>query len=188
MRTIHWGPVFWDSLHLMALGFPNNPTREEIQAVHNLLHSMQYLLPCDECKQHFKELLIEHPIPTAELNKLSFFEYTVDLHNAVNKRLTKYTWTYDEAYDHYFHLLLDEEKIKEKMQVQYKSLEDARKITTMQKQVDDFKDLQQVYIIVIVVLVIVTLATLIIALIIFVRKRESAIQPTPQNKNLSVEG
>lgn len=92
-----WGPVFWNTIHIVALGYPKNPTYGDKKAAKEFFESLQFLLPCSECRGHFKELLSKHPITPHLDRRDDLFKYTVMLHNDVNKRLGKPHFTEVEA-------------------------------------------------------------------------------------------
>ena len=84
--TGKWGPVLWDDIHVKAT-YPTQKTRNEIMTYANRL-------PCASCATHFRAMIISNPPPEAE-NEL--FQWTLDRHNDVNKRLYKKLATFDEA-------------------------------------------------------------------------------------------
>lgn len=80
-----WGPHFWTTLHTIAEFYPENPTEEDIQSFENLFNSLKYLLPCEKCKLHYRELQLHaRPFSQAEAVKI-----VNDLHDKVNSRLGK---------------------------------------------------------------------------------------------------
>lgn len=95
-----WGKYQWTSIHFVALGYPNNPTKSQKQHYFTYFSKiLPEILPCLMCRQHLKKTLqTEHPMtPLALENPSAMFEWTVSLHNAVNRQLGKSTVTLDEA-------------------------------------------------------------------------------------------
>lgn len=92
-----WGPLFWMTIHIVALGYPKKPTYGDKKAAKEFFESLQYLLPCSECRGHFRELLVKNPITPHLDRRDDLFKYTVMLHNDVNKRLGKPQMTEVEA-------------------------------------------------------------------------------------------
>lgn len=82
-----WGKRQWQSLHYIAFGYPEQPTDEQKQAASNLLYSLQYLLPCEKCRNHYAAYIAEHP-PQVN-SRTEFAQYINTLHNSVNARLGK---------------------------------------------------------------------------------------------------
>jgi len=92
-----WGPALWRDLHGRPKTFvPSDSSREsEI----NWLNSFAEQLPCDECKEHWKEIVSKTPPDLA--SQQSYFWWTFDRHNEVNARLGKPVITRDMLSSHY---------------------------------------------------------------------------------------
>ena len=84
-----WGPAFWKTLHLAALGFPRKPTTAQRDAATQFYTSLKTMLPCVQCAKHFSQLIEDYPPVTASRDDL--VEWTVNCHNRVNGRLEKPT-------------------------------------------------------------------------------------------------
>jgi len=80
-----WGPHFWMTFHTIAEFYPSNPTEEDIDAFENLFHSLNYLLPCEKCKLHYRELQL-HARPRNQEEAVLIVNR---LHDAVNANLGK---------------------------------------------------------------------------------------------------
>jgi hypothetical protein len=72
-----WGKGCWDFLYSVAYCNAN------LEKFIELLKLLQYLLPCDTCKQHYKEYIEKNP-PSGDLKV-----WLNNLHNDINKRLEK---------------------------------------------------------------------------------------------------
>ena len=79
-----WGPPLWRFIHSFALHKSKAETRR-------MLYGVIQLLPCDECRRHYIKYITEFP-PSGDL-----FEWTVRLHNSVNRRLGKHVMTLTDA-------------------------------------------------------------------------------------------
>lgn len=99
-----WGPFFWNTLHLVALGYPSQPTYADKRAAKEFFESLTRLIPCAICRQHYTAHLKEMPISSSLDNRQDLFRYTVALHNKVNKMLNKPEKTETEVV-HYYELL-----------------------------------------------------------------------------------
>lgn len=80
-----WGRPFWTILHCIARRYQP----EQAPYIINLLKSLTFLLPCDECKNHLKSNLTVFP-PNNYLkdsDTLSLYIYT--LHDTVNQQINK---------------------------------------------------------------------------------------------------
>ena len=85
-----WGPGAWKLIHLTAAGFPMQPTHQDRESFKMFLNVLGNHLPCPGCRHHFKTMLNDMPLTVDVLaNRFSLFEYTVRMHNEVNKRLNK---------------------------------------------------------------------------------------------------
>lgn len=99
-----WGPFFWHTFHLVALGYPSDPTYSDKKAAKELFESMMYLIPCPACREHYKAFLIELPITPHLDNGQSLFRWTVVLHNRVNTSLGKPVFSESESRKYYLRL------------------------------------------------------------------------------------
>lgn len=50
-----WGPPAWDFLHSVAIDFPDDPNPAEKKAAKEFVKSLQTMLPCNQCRGHFKD-------------------------------------------------------------------------------------------------------------------------------------
>lgn len=81
-----WGKHGWKFIHYVALGYPNDPTTNDKLIYKNFLSSIEYILPCKKCRDHFTEYIKTHPIDDSVLNdQQSFLDWTLELHNKVNE-------------------------------------------------------------------------------------------------------
>ncbi len=95
-----WGPHAWVFLHSITMSYPDNPSSEEKQAAKNFVSSLEYLLPCTQCKENFTSHVKKVSEKTFD-SKKNFFEWFVDVHNNINKHHGKKTYTYKEVIEHY---------------------------------------------------------------------------------------
>ena len=84
---LQWGRQGWHFIHAVALGYSNTPTEEEKKAASDFINSLTIILPCIHCATNFKEKIEKYP-PRLD-NSKDFFEWTVDIHNEVNKIITE---------------------------------------------------------------------------------------------------
>ena len=94
-----WGPSLWNTLHTISFYYPDNPTREQRMSAWNFFSSLDNLLPCPQCCEHCKQYLQENP-PLVH-NKDILSRWVINFHNAVNRRLGKPEWTYEQAKQKY---------------------------------------------------------------------------------------
>ena len=96
-----WGPFFWHTMHIVALGYSKNPTYTDKKCAKEFYESLAFLLPCSICREHYKEYLQEKPISTFLDSRTDLIKWTVQIHNKVNKMLGKPEWTLEEVLSYY---------------------------------------------------------------------------------------
>lgn len=94
-----WGSQAWHFIHMVALTFPpKEAVTEEVKAkYYNFFESLGHTLPCAFCSRHYKEKFDKNPPPLE--NSKELFQWTVDIHNSVNRDNGKREFTYEEAYN-----------------------------------------------------------------------------------------
>lgn len=95
--TKDWGPKLWYSLHIITFNYPDNPTFSDKQNYENFFTSLQYVIPCSLCRQHYRDHLEKNPIKPHLENKISLSKWLVEIHNEVNIMLGKPTLTFEEV-------------------------------------------------------------------------------------------
>jgi hypothetical protein len=96
-----WGPFFWNTIHLVALGYSSQPTYTDKRAAKEFYESLTRLLPCPTCRGHYTAYLKEMPISSSLDNRTDLFRWTVKVHNKVNKMLNKPEKTEAEVLAYY---------------------------------------------------------------------------------------
>jgi hypothetical protein len=96
-----WGPFFWHTVHIVALGYPKNPTYTDKKCAKEFYESLAYLLPCSICREHYREHLTKNPITTFLDSRTDLIKWTIQIHNQVNKMLGKLEWTLEEVLTYY---------------------------------------------------------------------------------------
>jgi hypothetical protein len=96
-----WGPFFWHTIHLVAIGYPKRPTYTDKKCVKEWFEALAYLLPCAVCRTHYKEHLTENPLTPFLDSRTDLIKWTVMIHNRVNRSLGKKEWTLEEVLTHY---------------------------------------------------------------------------------------
>jgi len=96
-----WGPFFWHTIHIVALGYPKNPTYTDKKCAKEFYESLSFLIPCAICREHYKEHLGKNPLATYLDSRNDLIKWTVNIHNAVNKMLGKKEWTESEVITYY---------------------------------------------------------------------------------------
>jgi len=92
-----WGPHLWTGLHYVALGYPGGASATDRAHYKAFYEGLSNVLPCGKCVQHYIQLLKESPIDAYLDTADTLFEWTVIIHNAVNKRLGKKEVSLEQA-------------------------------------------------------------------------------------------
>ena len=101
MNKTEWGPEIWKGFHYTALGYPENPTSIDKQHYLKYYESFMFVLPCQECRQHYREHVKKMPLAEHLGNRKSLFNWTVEMHNRVNRSLGKSEMSCKEAWTVY---------------------------------------------------------------------------------------
>lgn len=99
-----WGPFFWHTIHIVTLGYPQDPSYSDKKAAKEFFESLQMLIPCPICKQHYISHLVKSPIGPALDSRKDLFRWAIDLHNDVNEMLGKRKYTETEVIQYYTRL------------------------------------------------------------------------------------
>ncbi len=88
--------LLWDELHRRPLETP------ELGKEHQWLIAFAARVPCGECRKHWKELLTQNPPDfnawsASPEGKTAYARWTWVIHNAVNARINKPQFSWEEA-------------------------------------------------------------------------------------------
>lgn len=82
-----WGSNAWKFLHLVALGYPTNPSPDDKKTYKEFFWSCGAVLPCEMCcknyRKHWKKFNIDNYLMSPD----SLFEWTVLIRNAVKQMI-----------------------------------------------------------------------------------------------------
>ena len=103
MQVSVWGPCIWTFLHTVSFNYKLHPTSEEKKQYRDFILSLQYILPCNKCRENLKENFKKHPLKESDLeNRETFSRYIYNLHEIVNKMLKKKSnLTYEDVRDRF---------------------------------------------------------------------------------------
>jgi FAD-linked sulfhydryl oxidase len=83
-----WGSSLWNYLHTMATNFPNSPRRsDKLEARESLYHFVKNIPCLSPCRTSAINYMKVNP-PNLE-SKEGYFDWTVNFHNFVNRKLGK---------------------------------------------------------------------------------------------------
>jgi len=96
-----FGPHFWFVLHSVSFFYPENPTDTDMKIHKDYFESFVHVLPCEDCKMHYRVLLTKYPIDGHLESRDELSRWVVFIHNQVNKRLGKPEMAYDQVVSNY---------------------------------------------------------------------------------------
>jgi len=99
-----WGPFFWHTIHITALGYPEKPTHAHKKAAKEFFESLKLLIPCPICRDHYNTHLEKYPLTPHLDTRADLFRWTILLHNEVNKTLGKPAFTESQVIQYYMRL------------------------------------------------------------------------------------
>lgn len=95
-----WGVHGWKFIHHVALGYPKIPTENNKNNYKSFFSLLGTVLPCHICNDHYNEHLLIHPLTDDVLStNKNLINWTIDMHNEVNKAHGKKIYSYDEAFE-----------------------------------------------------------------------------------------
>jgi len=91
-----WGPPAWIFLHCITIGHSNCPTPDNKQNIKDFFENLHKILPCKNCKSHFKNYIGKNPLTEDILNsREKLFMWSVDVRNSINTKIGKKSVSYD---------------------------------------------------------------------------------------------
>jgi hypothetical protein len=84
-----WGPIMWWTMHIVTLGYPDQPTEQDKKAAIDFFKSLEYMIPCPICKEHYKVNIAKFPVEAATGSRTDLILWVVKIHNMVNEELGK---------------------------------------------------------------------------------------------------
>ena len=108
-----WGPHAWFFIESSVLSYPDNPSSSDKKKMSTFLKSLQYAIPCEGCRNHYKQNLKSFPLNENVLkNKDELFKWVVNLHNNANRRNT-FSKNEDETLKYYVQVYSNENPKKD---------------------------------------------------------------------------
>lgn len=80
-----WGPIYWNFIHTLAYTYDNINKVSYVKIYNNI----SQILPCLKCKKDFSKLINKYPPSKYCTNRESVINWTIMLHNNVNKKIGK---------------------------------------------------------------------------------------------------
>lgn len=99
MDPTQWGPCVWRAIHVIALGYPTDPSPQDVEEYKAFFTALGPVLPCRACSDHYEKNLKKLPIDKPlQQGGRALFDWTVELHNRVNRFQGKRELSPDEAF------------------------------------------------------------------------------------------
>lgn len=103
-----WGPHAWFFLETITMAYPDEPDKNDINNTKLFFNSLQYVIPCDKCRNNYKKHLSQFPLTNDVLkNRNTLFKWIVDVHNSVDYKKKK---SYDDVFSYYITNYSDDKK------------------------------------------------------------------------------
>ena len=102
-----WNILTWLFFHKLTINNNNKPKKYI-----NFFKSFKYIIPCYSCKTHYiRRFNFPTKIMQNNLKNGKIFEWTIDLHNEINKNNNKEIWSYEKAIKYYSEIKIINEDI-----------------------------------------------------------------------------
>jgi hypothetical protein len=92
-----WGSSGWKFIHYTALGYPNEPNDIQKKQYYSFFINIGNILPCEKCRNNYIKHFQDFPLEKSLEDKRSLFEWTINIHNEVNKELGKKIYSFEEV-------------------------------------------------------------------------------------------
>lgn len=89
MKPSLWGADIWRAMHLIAAGYPTNPTIKNKKEYKKLYTALGHTLPCGMCAKSYRHYMKELKIDNYLVSKKKLMYWVYLIHNRVNKKLKK---------------------------------------------------------------------------------------------------
>ena len=96
-----WGPMLWNSLHVISENYPKNPEIERQKSCRQFINGLPYMLPCGECGYNLKNFIKDRDLGNICRSRAKIRRFFVESHNHINRHLNKSCWTTEEAEEYY---------------------------------------------------------------------------------------
>jgi len=90
-----WPQAYWKSYYYTARMYPEQPSKEEQDAVVDFFKSQVHLLPCHKCRAHFVKHL--PGLEKAKTSQSELFKWLFSVQNDINERKGTHVYTWDQS-------------------------------------------------------------------------------------------
>jgi hypothetical protein len=97
-----WGPHGWFFIDSIMLSLPNKLNYEQKNIYKNFFTSLQDILPCEGCREHYKQNLIKYPLTDKVLSKKeNMIKWILNVHNNVRRDAKKIPISINQYFEYY---------------------------------------------------------------------------------------
>lgn len=96
----HWGIFLWSFIHSISYcKYSHDELNTKIQKnIIEKLKNVKLIIPCEHCAKDYNDFIIKNSFDNLDLTQNNvIFNWTVDLHNKINKKINKPELSYFEA-------------------------------------------------------------------------------------------
>ena len=97
-----WGPHYWFFLHTCAFNYPKNPNDTIRKKYYDMLQNFDLYIPHTDVAKYYRLLLDKYPLKPYLDSKEDLVKWTWYIHNKVNQKLEKKTYSLKEFYEDYY--------------------------------------------------------------------------------------
>ena len=95
MNAKKWGSNMWHLIH--TIGINSNINKKNYTEYINLINSFKTVIPCQECKEHFKANLYYYPPEVVNFTDKYPIDWSYSMHNMINNQIGKKSCIYKYA-------------------------------------------------------------------------------------------
>ena len=116
-----WGPHAWFFLDSIMLSLPNKLNNEQKNIYKNFFTSLQYILPCECCRNHYTENLKKYPLTDQILsNKENMIKWLLNIHNNVRQENKTIPISIRQFFEYYYKQYDEKQNKKNKKKCNFK--------------------------------------------------------------------
>ena len=98
INVFMWQSITWIFFHKLSL----NQDTSKNNYYEKFFNSFRYIIPCSICRNHYISMLNEPKLNLKKrIENKTLFEFTIDIHNIVNKRIGGFQWNYEKSRKYY---------------------------------------------------------------------------------------
>jgi hypothetical protein len=82
-----WGPHYWFVMKTSASLYPDNPSNQIKIETKNFFNAFKFLLPCDNCREHYATLYDKYPIDDYLVSQNKLKQWVIILQSEINRNI-----------------------------------------------------------------------------------------------------